>query len=468
MAIGILILLLVTAAGVIAYLAQRLRAASDDAAKLRVSEQALRDRFVAVLDIDAEVETQRRELARLKGEIAKEAATWAAQKAELSASYGQSKATYDKLCREVALLEENMENLSFGLYKPHYDFDASENFKAELERVWERKKAMIKDGAAATCATKWSMGDNAKDGARMVKGQIKLMLRAFNGECDAAIAKVTWNNVTRMEERINKALQAVNDAGAHLHIVVHQQYADLALAELRLTHEYAAKKREEQEEQRAIREQMREEERAQREYEKAERDAATEQERYEKALAKARADVASATGAALDAAASKVQELEAKLAEAQAKAQRAMSMAQQTRSGHVYVISNIGSFGDDVFKIGMTRRLEPMERVHELGDASVPFAFDVHAMIYSEDAPGLENELHKNFGGHRLNLVNMRKEFFRVPLAHIEAFAHQRKLPVVITKLAEAREHRESLAIRLKAEAAAAPPVEAFPAALSA
>jgi hypothetical protein len=123
-------------------------------------------------------------------------------------------------------------------------------------------------------------------------------------------------------------------------------------------------------------------------------------------------------------------------------------MAQLTRSGNVYVISNVGSFGEEVFKIGMTRRLDPMARVHELGDASVPFAFDVHAMIYSEDAPGLENAFHRQFAEKRVNLVNMRKEYFRIGLEEIEAFASSQGVKVEFTKLAEAREYRETLAVR--------------------
>jgi hypothetical protein len=95
-------------------------------------------------------------------------------------------------------------------------------------------------------------------------------------------------------------------------------------------------------------------------------------------------------------------------------------MAQQTRKGHVYIISNIGSFGKKIYKIGLTRRLDPFDRVKELGDASVPFLFDVHAMIYVEDAPALESALHRKFTTHRVNAVNMRKEFFNIDLLSIK------------------------------------------------
>ena len=125
-------------------------------------------------------------------------------------------------------------------------------------------------------------------------------------------------------------------------------------------------------------------------------------------------------------------------------------MAQQTKRGHVYVISNIGSFGENIYKIGMTRRLDPMDRIRELGDASVPFPFDVHAIIFSEDAPSLENTLHKAFENKRVNLVNPRKEFFDVTLAEIEAVVHENNASIQFTQIAEARDFRETKAIKNK------------------
>ena len=140
-------------------------------------------------------------------------------------------------------------------------------------------------------------------------------------------------------------------------------------------------------------------------------------------------------------------ELEGKLKIAEEKNQRAISMAQQTKSGNVYIISNIGSFGENVYKIGMTRRLEPLDRIRELGDASVPFEFDVHSMIYSENAPELERELHKKFLRLQVNKVNPRKEFFKVTLIDIKAAIDNMSINAKWTMTAEARHYRESLAI---------------------
>ncbi|WP_322092628.1 GIY-YIG nuclease family protein, partial [Paraburkholderia bannensis] len=146
-------------------------------------------------------------------------------------------------------------------------------------------------------------------------------------------------------------------------------------------------------------------------------------------------------------------ELAEKLRQAEEKNQRALSMAQQTKAGHVYIISNIGSFGDHVYKVGLTRRLEPLDRVRELGDASVPFSFDVHAMIWSENAPDLERTLHRKFFEAQVNKVNPRKEFFRVGLADLRATVEDMGLNVSWTMTAAAVEYRESQAIARQIEA---------------
>ncbi len=212
-------------------------------------------------------------------------------------------------------------------------------------------------------------------------------------------------------------------------------------------------KQKEREEQRRIQEQIREEEKARRDYERAMQEAAREEEAIRRAMEKARAEVAHATEQERAALEAELVALNQRLIEAEDKNKRALSMAQQTRSGNVYIISNIGSFGEEVFKIGMTRRLEPNDRVKELGDASVPFEFDVHAMIRSDDAPGLERLLHTSFEEFRINKVNYRKEFFRVPLERIRAVVTERALEATFTLAAEAREYRESLAlVKMKPE----------------
>lgn len=262
------------------------------------------------------------------------------------------------------------------------------------------------------------------------------------------MAKGSWNNVVKMEERIRKTCDDINELGGVMDMRITPDYLHLKLEELRLEYETEAKKREEQEEQRCIKEQMREEERALREAERARQEAEEEEVRYQKALEKARGELARAKGEALDQLQTKIRQLDAALHRAREMKDKATSMAQLTRSGHVYVIFNIGSFGDNVYKIGMTRRLEPLDRIRELGDASVPFDFDVHALIYSEDAPTLEGAFQARFRDRAVNLVNPRKEFLTVSIDEIEAPARERASTVELTKLAEARDYRETLARR--------------------
>jgi len=366
----------------------------------------------------------------------------------LRGDYKEKHGVLDRLKAELALLEEAEESASFGIYKPAYTFDAPERYKEELERIRDRQKALIKEGRVATCDTQWQVGGSLAAGKRMTAHYTKLMTRAFNGECDALISGVRWNNVERIEERIRSSLAAINKLGKDHQITITDAYLELKLAEMRLVYEYAEKVQQAKEEQRQIQAQIREEEKAQREIERALKEAEDEEMRYAKALEQARATVESAKGQQLEKLNDKIAHLEQQLQDAQQNKARAISQAQLTKSGHVYVISNVGSFGENVYKIGMTRRLEPMDRVRELGDASVPFEFDVHAIIYSENAPALENALQKAFHESRLNLVNLRKEFFRVTLPEIEKVAKQQMADIEFTQIAEAREFRESMAMR--------------------
>lgn len=420
-------------------------------------KQELARTYAPIIDARAEVRRARDEAQRLRADAAAAVEQLKGQKAALSGEYASARALYDRLRAGIALLEENIEAISVGLYKPHYAYDSSEEYRKALDEIRARQKDLNKEGRAAVCGKVWQIQGDARAGERMTKQYLKLILRAFNGECDAAIAKVSWNNVTKMEERIRRTFETINDLGGVMEMRIMPEYLELRLAELRLEYETEQKKRQEQEEQRRIKEQMREEERALREAEKAKQEAEAEEARYEKALEKARAELAKAQGESLELLQTKIQHLDAALHKAQELKEKATSMAQLTRSGHVYVISNVGSFGENIFKIGMTRRLEPLDRIRELGDASVPFDFDVHAMVYCEDAPRLEGEFQTRFKDQAVNLVNPRKEFFAVSIEDIEAVARERGLSVELTKLAEARDFRETLARRAEAARGAEP-----------
>lgn len=366
----------------------------------------------------------------------------------LKANYTKNMTIYKHLLEEIEITSDKLDYSNMGIYEPHFDFETSEEFKKTITDMKEVQKGLIQQKLAVVCNTEWTLeGSKAKGKAMITKG-VKLTLRAFNGECDSAIAKVKWNNINAMEKRIEKSFEMINKLNVTNNIIIDDMYLKCKLDELWLTHEYREKQHDEKEEQKAIREQMREEEKAQKEFEKAQKEAEKEEANYQKALDKARKELSNANHEELSELESKIKQLEEQLTEAEAKKQRALSQAQLTRSGHVYVISNIGSFGNDIYKIGMTRRLEPLDRVKELGDASVPFIFDIHAMIYSEDAPTLEKKLHKVFEKNRVNMINNRKEFFNVSLEEIEKEVHNNYAEIEFTKIAEAKDYRESLSMK--------------------
>lgn len=410
------------------------------------------------------------DLLRLAGEKARIEAEGRGAVAANEERERQARARMRDLERSIAALEEQADLQAMGVYQLRYNFDNSAQYEARLEQVRERQKAAMKDGTAAVCDASWSVDGNAKAGEKMVKDQMKLMLRAFNGECDAAVMRVRYNNVETLERRMRADFEAINKVGASKRCRLTQEFLDLKVAELTLVFEFQERRQKEIEEQRAIREQMRDEERAQKELETARREAEREEERFEMALEKARREAEAATGRQRDALEQKIAELSQKLAGATAK-QKAISQAQLTSVGHVYVISNVGSFGERVYKIGMTRRLDPMDRVIELGDASVPFPFDVHAMIHTENAPELERVLHQRFTDRRVNLINERKEFFRVQLDEVERAVREivDKLPrhtrreIVFTRTALAEEYRKSAAIVSERESGNPQPVPPAP-----
>lgn len=387
-------------------------------------------KYSKIINIDEETEKNKNELEKLKND------------------YKLKKEIYDELVSKVAIYDDEVELAEFGFYKPIFDFDTSEKFKEQIEIVKNKQKELIKTDKAILCNTEWTVQGSKSKGKIFTNKIMKLSLRAFNGECDAVIAKVKWNNISKMEERIKKAYELINKLNETNNVGIYYTYFQLKLEELRLTYEYENKKQQEKEEQAEIRQRIREEAQLERDL----LDAEKEEEKYQKLLEKAKKESEESTGEKLNSLNVKIKELEEELKKAHEKRERAKSMAEQTKSGHVYVISNVGSFGKNVYKIGMTRRLEPLDRVKELGDASVPFIFDVHAIIYSVNAPMLENQLHKLFDNKRVNLVNNKKEFFKISLDEIRKEVEKIMPNAEFIETIEAKEYKESLAIKIKKE----------------
>jgi len=411
--------------------------------KATAENKSLKSRYGSIINEEEHLATIISEQRAREAESSKEQGIIDNLKAESTALYNQ-----------IANLEVDVLLNEVGLYKPKFDLDSSEDYRRRLDLCYAAAADLIKSKKAVSCPGNMTLDGSLSKGQKMMNNIVKLMLRAFNGECDACIAKVKWDNVQRMEDRIKKAFEVVNKSSESYNSSITWKYMESRLDELHLEYELEVKKNEEKEEQRRIKEEMREEEKARREIEKAKEDAEKEEARYQSALEKARMELSKATDAKKDVLAEKVAQLEEQLKKAHEMKVRAISRAQMTKSGHVYIISNIGSFGENMFKIGMTRRLEPLDRVKELGDASVPFSFDVHGMFFSENAPALENMLHKAFADKRVNLVNLRKEFFNLSLHDIEGWAGENSHNLKLTKLAEAREWRETQAIKAKGIAA--------------
>jgi multidrug efflux pump subunit AcrA (membrane-fusion protein) len=395
------------------------------------------ERFSGIISIESEIEKNDATLSVLK-----------IQTQQLNEKFVNARLIFKELQKDIRLYENDLEFVELGIYEPIFDLATSEKYKEKITELVNQQKALIKSKKACICQTDWVVGNSRKQGEIMTRRYINLTLRAFNGECDSLISKVRWNNVNRFEQRITKAFAAINKLGQSNNTFITDGFLKLKLEELQLTYEYAYKKQQEKEERRAIREDQREEERAQREFEKAVKEAELEEKRFQRALERAQNELGLVTGEDLEKLNAQIENLKQSLKEAQEAKIRAISRAQETKSGHVYIISNLGSFGEDIYKIGMTRRLEPMDRVKELGDASVPFTFDLHAMIFSENAPELENLIQKEFHDRRVNKVNNRKEYFRVTLDEIEQVVLDKyDKEVEFVKLSEAQQFRETQSI---------------------
>lgn len=409
-------------------------------------------RFKGVVDIETEKKNVKSRLeaetSRLEAEIKKLQRTVK----KLQSNKVEVESSLASLKEQLTPLEEEVDIQSYGLYQPKYDLGFSTELKEELDRIRKEQKAMIREKTAIICYNNWTVDGSKTEGRKMTNRQIQLMARAFNGECDSIIPKVRYNNYDRIENRMTSTYDAINKLGEPHACKIQESYFNLKIDELVVVHQYQEQLQFEKEEKRRINEQIREEQRAQRELEKAQQQAEKEEVQYQNALEKARQEMEQATGKKQEKLQSEIERLNELLLEAQTNKERAISRAQMTRSGYVYIISNIGSFGENVYKIGMTRRLEPTDRVRELGDASVPFPFDIHAMIYSEDAPTLENELHRLLETQSVNRINTRKEFFNVTIEEVETIVKNHNADANFIRIPRAEQFRQTQAIIAREE----------------
>lgn len=351
--------------------------------------------------------------------------------------------------KEVVKLDEEIGLQDFGLYRPRFDFATSDGYKERLAQIRTQQKDMIKQGQAVIGNMNWTVNGSKSEGQKMVKDMQKLLLRAFNSECDELVDKVKYNNFDSAYSRMTKACEAISKCGKIMNIAISTAYFNLKRDELCLALEYRQKKQAEKDEQKEIRDRMREEAKLQKEIEEARKKIQKEKTHYLNALGSLDTQLAAAPENEKAALLTKRNEIVKQLVEIDKSLVDIDYREANAKAGYVYIISNIGSFGENVYKIGMTRRLDPMDRVDELGDASVPFNFDVHAMIFSDNAPALEAALHRAFENRKVNMINTRREFFNVTLEEIEAEVKKNyDKTVEFTRFPLAEQYRESQKIK--------------------
>lgn len=324
----------------------------------------------------------------------------------------------EQLKKDTVFFEDAIIFQEYGLYTPRYNFLTADEYKLKLEKVRTEQKDMIKRDRAITGNTNWTVNNSKAQGQKMVNDMKKLFLRAFNSDCEDVVSRVKYNNFDMSVKKIQKSAEAIEKLGRVMDLKITSNYINSKIDELYIAFEYQQKKQEEKEAQKAARAEMREAARLQKEIEAQRKKIEKEQTHYQTAYDHLLRQIEqNPDNSDL---LKKKEELENQLKDID-KAMKDIDYREANqRAGYVYVISNIGAFGPNVYKIGMTRRLDPQDRVDELGDASVPFNFDVHAMIFSDDAPALEAALHRAFEDRKLNMVNTRREFFNVTLDEIK------------------------------------------------
>lgn len=349
--------------------------------------------------------------------------------------------------QQIVCLDDEIMVQEFGLYAPKYDFANALGYKEALSNNRARQKQLIKIHNAVSGYTNWTVNGSAAQGKKMVSDTQKLLLRAFNSECDELVGKVKYTNFEASLNKIRKSAETISKLGAIMGISITSTYLKLKEDELRLAFEYQCKKQQEKEEARAARQEQREQEKLEKELEAQRQKIEKEQSHYQTAYEKIKSQILQHPDDTD--LLKKKEEMENQLSEIDKALENIDYRQANMRAGYVYIISNIGAFGENIYKIGMTRRLDPQERIDELGDASVPFNFDVHAMIFSDDAPALEAALHKAFENKKVNMVNHRREFFHVTLDEIkEVIRKNFDKTVEFVDVPDAEQYRISMKMR--------------------
>lgn len=306
--------------------------------------------------------------------------------------------------------EDRLNIQSFGFYEPIYKDKCSEDLKEEIASIREKEKDMIRNEYYYVCPVNWTVNDSESKGTKLVSKMAKNYITSFNLMCDAIIDRVTVANIVKTKEKISKTFENINKQLEFYQITYSERYLELKINELELMYSLALKIQDEKEEKRVQAELIKEQKKVEKELQKQREKLEKELQHYQKQLDNGDNKVIE-----------KIQEIEQQIADNDYRKNNAMA-------GYVYIIEN-KSFGEEVYKIGVTRRLEPLDRIAELSNASVPFRFQVNCIIFSENAFKLESDLHKEFAQYRVNKVNMRKEYFKLPLLEIEKVVKEKYIP---------------------------------------
>lgn len=428
--------------------AQRLKAQSDILALQdrynKLEDTAKEVGALNLIEVQARVKTAEDQLGSLHAQVASAQLQLESARAQLASTQQQ-----------ILGAEDTVQLESFALYTPKYRLTNSAEYRARLDALREEQKQSARGLSAEVDAWESHAVQLTKaQWKKLRKDALKLALRSFNSESEYCVDNVTFSNLEKMEERIRRSFETCNKLLSSVDAWWKDIVLERKLQELYLAHEYQVKRQEEKEAARQAREDQREQEKLEREIREARAKIDKERRHFLAALQKLRQRLADTTTPEERA------ELQARIDEISCQnslldeEERQLDYREQNaRAGYIYVISNIGAFGEGVFKIGMTRRLEPMDRVDELGDASVPFRFDVHALVFSDNAPALEAKLHTHFAAGRINKVNERKEFFRADLKEIERVIRNNYDSVVeVVHAAPAEQFRESIRLSLTME----------------
>jgi Domain of unknown function (DUF4041)/Meiotically up-regulated gene 113 len=385
--------------------------------------------------------------ADLEREVAEQALRLQRERADAAEALRATSAQLDEVRKAIVATEDLALLQEAGIYRYRHPLTDAVAYQKELASIDDNIKAMVrKDGGAVLATTNWTVNGSAAQGRTLVRDFSKLLLRAFNAEADNLVRGLKPYKLDAAIERLTKVADVIERLGKTMLIRIATPYFKLRVRELELTADFLQKEAEEKEAERVERERLREERKVQQEVERERARLEKERQHYANAL-----EALLAKGD--DAGAARIRE---QLGDVQRAIEDVDYRAANIRAGYVYVISNLGSFGVEMVKVGMTRRLDPMDRIRELSDASVPFNFDIHALFFSKDAVGIETALHERLADRRVNLVNQRREFFRAtPLEtkmHLAALAGEL---LQFQDIPEALEYRESLAQSQGSEASA-------------